>query len=242
MTDSAAEGPASTGSSFFEDLIDILYAPSKVFARQQKRSAWPPFLVVAVLIGVLSYVNVGNLQGVLDAEINRAVAEAMEKNPSMNEEALTGMRRVMETSMTWGTVLGAPLLLCVLGLVVWIVGKALGGTLGFGTGILIASFAYVPRILESALVAVQGLVLDTASYTSRFQFSFGIGRLMDPNGPQGMLNLLGRIDVFTLWVTLLLAIGLQYTAKVSKEKAYVGAVTLWVLGALPAVWQVAQGK
>ena len=49
------------------------------------------------------------------------------------------------------------------------------------------------------------------------------------------------MDLFTIWVTVLLAIGLIHAAKVPKDKAIIGAVVLWVLGAVPALWQIATG-
>jgi hypothetical protein len=53
-----------------------------------------------------------------------------------------------------------------------------------------------------------------------------------------VLALLGRLDVFTIWVTILLAIGLSVTGKISRNKAAIAGVVVWLLGALP---QIAQG-
>jgi hypothetical protein len=45
----------------------------------------------------------------------------------------------------------------------------------------------------------------------------------------------GRLDVFTLWVTVLIAIGLAVTGKISRGKAAVAAAIVWVIGALPTI-------
>lgn len=227
--------------SLMEDLIDIWYAPSAVFARR-KTGMWGPLLVVVLLCSVLMIVNAGAMQGVTDAEVQRAVADAMAENPSMTAEQMEGMRTIMEGSMKWGAVAIIPAILFLLGLAVFLVGKMFGGTLTYGTGVMIASLAYLPRVLELLLVTVQSLVLDTSAFVGRFQFSWGIGRFMDPSGKQGMVNLLGRIDLFTLWVTALIAIGLIHAAKVEKSKAYAGAAICWALGALPALFLIVGGK
>ena len=231
MTDPAPMPPVEQ-ASLVEDFIDIIFSPSKVFARRVG-GGWAAFLVVSVLIAVLSFVNAGTLQGVMDAEVNRQIAATMEANPNLTEDQLNGMRGMMEGSMKWGPIVGVPIILLLFGLAIWLVGKILGGTATFAGGVMIASFAWVPRILEMMLVAVQALVMDTASYTSRWQFSVGVGRFMDPDGPQGMLNFLGRIDVFTIWVTVLLAIGLSVTGNISRQKAAIAAVVVWMFGALP---------
>lgn len=224
-----------------EDLIDIWFTPAAVFARRTK-GMWAPLFVVTVLCSLLMIVNAGAMQGVMDAEVQRAINDAMTKNPSMTAAQLEGMRGVMEGSIKWGAVAIIPAILFLLGLAVFLVGRLMGGTLTYATGVMIASLAYLPRVLELLLVAVQSLVLDTSTFVGRYQFSWGVGRFLDPSGKQGMLNLLGRIDLFTLWVTLLIAIGLVHAAKVEKSKAYAGAAICWALGALPAIFQIVSGK
>jgi hypothetical protein len=234
--------PPSAPSSIFEDLIDVFFAPAAMFARRAGRSPWLPFILVSLLLAGMYFVNIGNMQGVFDREVERAVAQAVEGNPNMTEEQLMGMRGVMEVSMKWGAVVFMPLVLLMLALATLVVGKVVGGTLGFGTALMIASFAYVPRIVDFALVAVQSLVFGTAGYVGRYQFSLGVGRFLDSSGKQGLYNFLGRIDLITIWVTVLLVIGLVHAAKIPKSKAVAAGALLWCLGALPAVWQLIQGQ
>ena len=46
---------------------------------------------------------------------------------------------------------------------------------------------------------------------------------------------LARTDVFILWETVLLAIGVYITGKITKENAVVFGIVMWVLGTLPAL-------
>jgi len=50
-----------------------------------------------------------------------------------------------------------------------------------------------------------------------------------------LMAFLGRIDVFTLWVTLLIVIGIRQMGKVSTGQAALAGVIAWVGGALPTV-------
>jgi len=229
-------------SSLVEDLIDAFFSPAAMFTRRAGRPSWAAYATVTLLLAVSFYASLGAMQGFFDAEMARAVADVMEKNPQMTGEQLAGIQKTMEASFKYGGFIAMPFILLVLGFCVWLVAKILGGELGYGGGVMIAAFAYLPKVLESLLVSVQSLVLDTSKFTGRFQFSWGVGRFMDPAMSQGMQNLLGRIDLFTIWTTLLIAIGLVYSAKVPKSKAYAGAAIVWVLGALPALFQLATGK
>lgn len=229
-------------SSLIEDMIDAFFSPSAMFTRRAGRPAWAVYAIVTLLLAATFYASLGALQGVFDAEMARAMAEVASKNAEMTAEQLAAMQGTMEASFKYGGFVAMPFILLILGACVWLVAKLLGGELGYGGGVMIASFAYLPKVLESALVSVQSLVLDTSTFNGRYQFSWGVGRFLDSSMSQGMQNLLGRIDVFTLWSTLLIAMGLAYSAKVPKSKAYAGAALVWVLGALPAVLQLIRGQ
>jgi hypothetical protein len=81
---------------------------------------------------------------------------------------------------------------------------------------------------------VQGLLLDPATLNGRFRLSLGVGRFLDPDTASPvLLALLGRVDVFTIWITVLLAIGLSVTGRIPRSRAAVAAAIVWVAGALP---------
>lgn len=242
MTDPMPNAPSLEKASLFEDLIDIWYAPSKVFARRAEGGAWGPFLVVSLVLIVLYFASAGMMQGVLDAEMARAVAEAQRSNPNLSADQIAGMQKMMSVTMRYGAMAGMPIALLLLGAVTWLVGRILGGSLGFGTGVMIASLAYVPKALELLMVAVQGLLLDASTWTSRFQFSWGVGRFMDHGGKQGLIGFVGRLDVFTLWVTILIAIGLVHAGKVDKSKMWIAAALVWLIGGIGPLFQLVTGK
>jgi hypothetical protein len=65
---------------------------------------------------------------------------------------------------------------------------------------------------------------------------------MDPDGSQVMLALASRVDLFTIWVTVLLAIGLHVVGKITRQQAGIVAGLTWVVGALPAVFGALRGS
>jgi hypothetical protein len=240
-TDGGTTAPPK--ASLIEDCIDIWFSPASVFTRRgPSGSALGPFLVAAVLMVVLYYAALGSMQAVFDAEVARAITEAQAQNPQMSSEQVEATRGIIEGSIKYGAILFMPIVLLLLGCGVWLMSKMLGGSLSFGGGIMVASFAYFPKVFELLLVSVQGMVRDTSTWNGRYDFSWGLGRIMDNSGAQGVYNLLGRVDVFTIWVTILVSVGLVYAGKVEKTKAYGGAAVLWLLGAVPALIQVATGK
>jgi hypothetical protein len=103
---------------------------------------------------------------------------------------------------------------------------------------VVAAYAYVPRVLDGVSNTVQALVVDPSRMDGRFRLTWGIGRFLDPDDtPLLLLAVVGRIDVMTIWITVLLAIGLCVTGRIPLRRAAVAAAIIWFLGALPLIFQ-----
>jgi hypothetical protein len=94
----------------------------------------------------------------------------------------------------------------------------------------------MPRVIGAVIGGVQGLLMDPSKLTSQLSISLSPARFMDPDATNPVLfQFLGRLDLITIWVTVLLAIGLYVTGKVSKERAVVFGILIWIIGSLPAL-------
>ena len=144
--------------------------------------------------------------------------------------------------MTYGAFVLMPIMMFLTGLCAWVTAKLLGASLCYAAATMVATYAFIPRIVESLTISVQGLLLDTGKLTGARQLSLGIGRFLDPEMSPGLLGLLGRVDLFTLWVTVLLAIGIGVVAKLPKDKVVVAGVIVWMFGALPSLWTRARRR
>ena len=121
----------------------------------------------------------------------------------------------------------------VLGVTTWVVGKLMGSRQTFEAGIAVAAWAYVPRVLQQVLAAVQGLVMDPSKLNSAFSLSIGPARFFDPDATNPVLyQLLGRFDLFVIWSTVLLAVGLHVTGKVTKKNAAICGVLVWLVASI----------
>ena len=228
---------ATEKASVWEDFLDIFYAPASVFARREHGSFWIPMLVVTVTLGVLFFVNMGVLEPIMDAEMRRGMA-AMANDPRMTPEMIEQGRGVGMAIATVGAFIGIPFAILLIAAALYFMGKIVGAKQTWHAALVVAAYAYVPRIIESVLVGVQGFFMDPSQLDGRYRVSLGIGRFLDPDTASPLLiALVGRLDVFTIWVTVLLAIGLAVTGRISRSNAAIAAALVWVLGALPGVLQ-----
>jgi hypothetical protein len=192
------------------------------------------------VLGVMFFLNQGTFRDIMEAEMARGMAEAMKENPGMTAEQMEAGKKIGGTIAMFGGFIGIPIALFCVGLAVWLTGRLLGATLSYTAATMIACYSYFPRIIESVATSVQGILLDTTGMSGRYQLSFGVGRFLDPEMSPGVIGLAGRVDVFTLWVTVLIVIGLMVVARLPREKAVPAGVVVWVLGGLPALWQLAK--
>lgn len=236
-TPPAAAKPASV----WEDFIDIFYAPSEVYARRANSGFFLPLVVVTLLTGILFIVNSGVLAPIMDAEMGRQFAAMQRKGVALNDAQIESARKMGETFGKIGAFVFMPVAVFFTGLFLWVVGKFVEAKQRLGQALMVSAYAFLPRVIEAVVTAVQGLLLDTSKMNGRYRISLGLGRFLDPDTASPvLLALVGRIDVFTIWVTVLLAIGLAVTGKVTRQRAAVAAVIVWFLGAVPALLQAAR--
>ncbi len=236
MTDSEPAVPTPEKASLAEDFVDIFFSPSAVFARRANSGFFLVMCVLTLLLGGLFLVNRGAMQGIMDAEFARSMAAAAKQNPGMTEEQIAMAKKFGGYATSFGAFIGIPLAILFTGLGVWLTGKLFEARLGYTAATTIAAYSFMPRVIESFAVNAQGWMIDTDALTGRFQLSLGVGRFLDPGMNAGVLGLVGRLDLFTLWVTVLLAIGIGVVGKLPREKVVLAGVTMWTIGALPALW------
>ena len=220
-------------ASLLDDFMDIFYAPSKVFARRENASFWPPLLILAVLGALIFFANRDLMEPIMEAEMERSMAAS---NQQLTPEQMEAARRFTSGIGVVSAFLIPPLAMLLVGVVLWLVGKFFDARQTLNAAIVVAVFSFVPRLVEGIISRVQGLFVDPASLDSRFSLSIGPGRFLDPDTVSPiLLAIVGRLDVFTIWVTVLLAIGLAVTGKISRGKAAIAAAIVWLVGALPTL-------
>lgn len=235
VTESNVAVSTTPGASLWEDFVDIFFAPASVFRRRERGSWLVPLLVVTVAVAIIGFASRGPLQPVMDAEFERA-ADAMRKNPQVTEDMIAKTRGFFEFSRTWGPIIFTPILIVVVGFMTWLVAKLVDARQTLNAALVVAAYAMVPRVVQGIANAVQGLVMRPDQLNSLIGLSFSPARFLDPNTANPVLvQVLNRFDLFTIWVTVLLAIGVYATGHVSKQRATIAGVLFWIVGGIPAL-------
>jgi hypothetical protein len=230
MMGMTAPSPAIEKTSFWEDVIDIFYQPSAVFARRRNGNPWYPFLFVVLSIAIISFFLFPAMEPAMEAEIRRAMVRSPQKLPP---EAID---KVVDWQLKFGRyVFGVIIAISigVVGLLTWLVGKMFGAAETFGQAMLIAGYAYMPRVLGVIAGGVIALTADPAKLNGAAIMSPGPAHFVDPETASPfVVALLTRLDLAIVWETVLLAIGVAVLGKIPRNKAIAFAVAIWIVGGL----------
>jgi uncharacterized membrane protein len=229
--------PVPVKAGVWEDFVDIFYAPSSVFARRADGKFGLALFILIALGTVLFFITKNATQPIMDAEFTRRSADMLAKNPNLTAEQLASGRGMMETFGPVFFAFGLTVSILATGIVLWLVGKLFDAKESVAAAMMIATYAEAPRIVQILTNAAQGLFMAPEKLNSMNSVGFNLARFMNPDTASAIaIALASRVDLFTIWVTVLLAIGLHVVGKVSKQQAAIAAAIVWVIGALPAVF------
>ena len=130
-----------------------------------------------------------------------------------------------------------PIGIVITAVLLWLASKAISASVAFAAAMMIATYSQFPRVIEMIVNAIQGLMLSPESITSRFSVQIGPARFLGPDSNRVLQTILGGLDLFTIWVTVLLAIGISVVARVPRSRAAIAAVIVWFLGLLIPLYQ-----
>jgi hypothetical protein len=224
--------------SVWEDFIDIFVSPSAVFARREKANFFLPMVVVTIVITLLYLGTKSLMQPVFDAEFSRQMAKVMQANPQVTSDQMEKGRAIAENFGFLFVLIGLPIAIIFTGMLLWLVGKLFDATLAFGAALLIAAYAAFPRILQTVAQAVIAYFTDPSKLDAMAKVTASPAHFLSTSTTSPLVvALVQRLDVFTIWCTILLGIGLAVIGKIPRSRAFAAAAIVWVLATVYPVYQ-----
>ena len=230
-------------SSLIEDFVDVFYAPSKVFDRRRDGRFGAALGLLVLMVIILYFATRAAMEPVYDATMDQQMQAALRKNPNMPEGAMEGARGFGSIMMGVGIVLGTPFAILATGVLLFIVARLFDLKPTFSQAAMIATFANVPRWIASSVVsAIQAFAFVTPENPKTiYQLALSPARTLAPDANPGLLSALMRVEVFTLWATILLGIGLAVVCRTDRKKGILAAFVVWFVAGLLQVAMASAG-
>lgn len=244
MSEETKSVPAAPG--FFSILVGVIVGPLKALKTISERPGrgWLIFALLAMAIGILPTI----VAAPQTIERSRAAIESnLQSQP--NSAQITDEQRDMALSFTTNPlfVVVLPAVGIIIGLVLswllwagalYLLTTVLGGNAHFAQVRQLVVWSWIPFVLRSLVQAVY--ILSTGQLIGRPGFSGFVAASIDPAMPaslntQLLSAFLGQLDLFVLWNLVLLMVGIFVTARVSKVKAVLIPLIVWIVFTLANV-------
>lgn len=224
----------------FEDLIDVFVRPAKLFDRQRSGSFVKPALIQMIVLLVLSVALHNLIAPFFDADMqlqtSKAAAKMAAEGQSMPEGA-AAMQEKMGAVTYYAVPVVAPWLIGLLGgLILFVTARLVGAKPTFRQSAMISSWAYMPGILATLVMAIIGAVMNAESIRSSADGQIGLARLVDPaTASPALFAALRSVELFNIWGVVITAVGVAVVARTSQQNGGIAAVAKWVIVLLIAV-------
>ena len=225
----AAPAPDSgqPGLSQGARIVNVFFAPSKTFSDIKRSAAWwAPFILMAVF----SYAFVAVVAKKVGFE--QVVQNQMRMNPKAMEriEQLPAEQRAqqmrIQVAVTKGISYGFPIVNLI---VLVIIAAVLMASFNFGAGaeipfkraLAVVIYAHLPSAVK-AFLATNALLggLNPESFTFQNPLATNLAYRMDPANSPALYALVASVDLVSIWVLILTAIGFARISKLKPATTY----------------------
>jgi hypothetical protein len=233
MTDEilVAEGP---GLSQVERVVDTFVAPTKTFLDiLRSTSWWLPFLLgslvsYGLMAGISKKVGWSTL---VDNQIQASTTNQTQLANATPEQGVA-IRSMMQKSFKYGFA-AAPAIniiyLLVVTVVFWpTINFVFAGKSTFSQVFSVMNYAFLPSAIK-AIIATIVLFVGTSAenFTVDNMLGTSIGYYVDTPGT--LKNFLTSFDIFTIWMLVLMSIGVSVVAKTKRSSGFFTVFGWWFL-------------
>jgi Yip1 domain len=217
--------PQPAGMSEVSRLAGVFFEPKKAFADIAARPRW----IVPLLLMIIGAVGITVLYG--QKGVMRIAAEQqMANNPQIQQMSPDQRAQAMERGMKIGAIIAycipifIPIAYLVMALVLWAIASGiLSAPMRFGQVFAVVTYAQLPGLLMSILMIVVLQLKNASDYNVQNPLMFNPGAFMDQQtSPKFIYSLATSLDLFTIWILLLVATGLKAAA--GKRLSFGGAL------------------
>jgi hypothetical protein len=241
-----ATSPESTATlSEGQRIINIFVAPTKTFTDLKARGNWS-WIVPWLILLVAGYAFVGTIaqkvgfRQVTENQIRLSAKaqERMEKVPPEQRERAINVAAAITKGVSFGFPILALVFHLIVALVLWATfNVGFGAQARFATSLAVVIYSRLPELIKVVLVIVSLVAgVDPQSFNIENPVATNLGFFVDPSAHLALHRLASAVDIFSLWIVILLGIGFSCVAKVKKGAAlatvfgWYAFVTLWAVG------------
>ncbi|MBZ5632734.1 MAG: YIP1 family protein [Acidobacteriia bacterium] len=213
-------------------LIGVFFSPGKTFADiARKPRWWIPVIISAILATV--YLNAFTQRVGWESVIRPAI----ERLPNAQSMTTQQREQAIQTAagfykyVGYGSVLIALFYVFIVAVILmFLFDTMMSAGIGLKRMMGIVAYGFLPLAIQTVLSMVVLFLKDPEEFNLQNPLMFNVGAYMSPDSPAALRAVGSSIDLFSLWIIVLLAIGVSSAArKISFGKALAGIALPWAL-------------
>lgn len=251
---SEVQSPAAeaAGLTQLQRVTNTFVAPSRTFEdiKRGNRSWWLPLIVLAVF-SYIFFAVVSQKVGILQVVENqiRMNPKAQERMAQATPEQRERTNKI-SAAVTQGILLAGPLVGMLAAAVISLgllgtINFVFGGRARYGQIFAVSYYAWLPSIVKYVLgmiVLYAGMAPE--SFNIKNFAPTNVGAFLDPvETNKALYALASSIDIVTIWILVLMGMGIATVAGVKRSSGYIAVFSWWALFVLIGVgWAAAFGS
>jgi len=212
-------------------IVGVLFSPKATFEDIVRKPSWLLPLVIMAVLGLLAAVSLNqrmNWRDYVSQQIEKS-SRASQLTPEQKQQQIEAGAKFAPIS---SYIFGAPapiVILLVVALVMWGSYNLLGGAnTDFKTSLGIVSHAFVPSYIGSLLLLLVLFLKPVGTVDLQNPVATNVAAFLPDDVPKWLDALCKNVDIFVIWVLVLIAIGFAATnpKKLKGGKSFTIAVTV----------------
>jgi len=215
-------------------LTGVVWSPGTAFRDIAARPRWWPPLVTLVLASLVFTYTFTQRVG-----WERFFRQQAETNSRMRDLPADQKEQTLAAQMRFGPIIsyaaivvGFPIMaLAIAGVFLLLFRTVFGAELSFRQALAIVCYAWVPLLFGSIMALAVMLLKNPEEFDLQYPTLTNIGAFLDPaSTPKWLLSLGTSIDIFTIWVLILLATGFAAAGrKISWGSSFACVMGTWAV-------------
>jgi len=221
--------------SEFSRIMGVFFEPKKAFGDIAQRPRWLVPMLISIVSGfALLYLFTTHVGW--EPMLRRAFdmsPRVQQLTPEQRQNAFNLQLRIVPTISYVSAVIGPALIYLIGGgIILGIVKALLGVPMRFAQVFAVMAYSSLPRVIYVALSIAVMFLKNPEDFDIQNSFASNPGAFMDPvNSSRFLYTMASALDVFTIWVLLLVATGLKAAGgkRISFGGALFAAMLPWAV-------------
>ena len=192
-------------------LIGVFFSPGKAFTDIARRPHWWVPLILIALLGTV-YLNIFTQRVGWESVIRPAIERLpnAQTMTAQQREQLIRTRQDLQVRRLRGSVVITLFYVFIFAvLLMFLFDTMMSAGIGLKRMMAIVAYGFLPMVIQTLLSMVVLLLKDPEEFNLQNPLMFNVGAYLSPDSPAALRALGSSIDLFSLWIMVLLAIGVS---------------------------------